>query len=125
MAGALLLGLERDRHVAPVDRRLDLLAALADHDDALVGAERIDPVEQVEQQRPAGDRMQHLVRVRPHARALPGGKDDNGKTALIGHGASNGMAERSAPDFSLKSSHKRKGRPRRSRPRSVSDALEP
>ena len=87
MAGAFLLGLDGDRDVAPGDRLLDLLAALADDDDALVGAERIDPVEQVEKQRPAGDRVKHLVGVRAHARALPGGKDDNGETALVGHSA--------------------------------------
>ena len=74
-----------DRDVAAGDRLLDLVAAFADDDDALVGAERIDPVEQVQEQRPAGDRMQHLVGVGAHARALPGGKDDDGETALVGH----------------------------------------
>ena len=77
----------------PCDRRLDLLAALADDDHALVRAERVDAVEQVQEQRPAGDRMKHLVGVRAHARALPGGEDDDGETALVGHSrASNGMA---------------------------------
>ena len=69
----------------PGDRRLDLLAALADDDHALVGAERVDPVEQVQQHRPAGDRVQHLVRVGAHPRALPGGKDHDGETALVAH----------------------------------------
>ena len=105
MAGALLLGLDGDRNVAPGDRRLDLIAALADDHDALVGAERIDPVEQVEEQRPARDRMEHLVRVGAHARALPGGKDDDGETALIGHSA-RAMAWRSGA-----SATKRKGGP--------------
>ena len=85
MAGALLLGLDGDRDVAAGDRRLDLLAALADHHHALVGAERVDPVEQVQQQRPAGDRMKHLVRVGAHARALPRGEDHDGKSALVAH----------------------------------------
>ena len=60
--------------VAAGDRRLDLLAALADDDHALVRAERIDAIEQVEKQRPAGDRVQHLVGVGAHPRALPGGQ---------------------------------------------------
>ena len=73
--------------VAAGNRGLDLLAALADDDDALVGAERVDAVEQVQQQRPAGDRVKHLVGVGAHARALPGGQDDDGEAARVGHRA--------------------------------------
>jgi hypothetical protein len=36
----------------------------------------------MQQQRPAGDRVQHLVRVGAHARALPRGKDDDGRGTL-------------------------------------------
>ena len=71
--------------VAPGDRCFDLLAALADDHHALVRAERVDAVEQVQQQRPAGDRVEHLVGVGAHARALPRGKDHDGKTALVAH----------------------------------------
>jgi hypothetical protein len=45
--------------------------------------------------------VQHLVRVRAHARALPRGKDDDGKAALIVHGRRNGTAAPSSPDLSL------------------------
>src|SRR4029079_5673251 len=87
VARALLLGLEGDRHVTPRARCLELLAALADDHHALVRPERIDAVEQVQKQRPAGDRMQHLVLVGAHARALARGKDHDGKAALFAHGA--------------------------------------
>ena len=85
VAGALLFGLDRNGHVAPGDRFFDLVASLADHDHALVGAERVDPVEQVQQHRPAGDRVQYLVRVGSHSGALPSGKDHDGKSALVAH----------------------------------------
>ena len=98
MARSLLLRLERDRDFSVLDRRLDLFATLAHDDHPLVRAQCVDPLEQVKQQRPAGDRMQHFVRVGTHARALPRGKDDNGETALVAHrGASHGMARKPAP----------------------------
>ena len=85
--GAELLRLvgDGDGDVAAAERLLDLVATLADDDDALVGAERVDAVEEVQEQRPAGDRVKHLVGVGSHARPLPRGKDDNGETALVGH----------------------------------------
>ena len=46
---------------------------------------RIDAVEQMKEQRSAGDRVKHLVRIGAHAGALPRGKDDNGETALVAH----------------------------------------
>ena len=85
MPGALLLALNGDRDVAALECRFDLLATLADDDHTLVCAEPIHRVEQVQEQRPAGDRMQHFVRVGTHARALPRGKDHDGETALVGH----------------------------------------
>ncbi len=87
MPGTLLLGLVRDRHIATANGDLDLVAALADDHDALFGAERVDPLEQVQQQRAAGDRVKHLVGVRAHAGALPCGEDDYGETALVAHRA--------------------------------------
>src|SRR6478672_9466375 len=50
VACAPLLGLDGDRHVAAGDRRLDLLAPLADDDDTLVGAEAVHAIEQMEKQ---------------------------------------------------------------------------
>ncbi len=85
MAGPFLVGLVRDGHVASVQRDFHLVAAFADHHHAPVGAEPVDAVEQVQQQRAAGDRVKHLVRVGAHARALPGGKDDHGEFALVVH----------------------------------------
>ena len=87
MGGAFLVGLDRHLNAASGDRRLDLLAALSKNDDASLGAQGIDPVEQMKQQRPPGDRVQYLVRVGAHARSLPGGKDDHGKAALVAHRA--------------------------------------
>ena len=78
---------------APGDRRLDLLAALAEDDDDLARRRRLDRIEQVQQHRPVGDRMEHLVRVRPHPRALPRGKDHDGEMALVAHARSNGTAQ--------------------------------
>ena len=85
MTGALLLGLECDGDIATGDGRFDLLAPLADHHHPLVGAERVDLVEQMEEQRPAGDGVEHLVGVRAHPRPLPGGEDDDGEAALVTH----------------------------------------
>src|SRR5205085_2161480 len=87
VARPLLLGLYGNRHLAAGKRRFDLLAALAEDHDLPFGPKRVDPVEEVEQQWPAGDGMEHLVRIRTHARSLPGGEDDHGETALLGHGA--------------------------------------
>jgi hypothetical protein len=85
MAGPLLLRLQRDLDASPGDSRFDLFAALAHDEHALVCAECIDTVEQMQKQRLAGDRVKHLVGVGPHARALPGSKDDDGEAALIIH----------------------------------------
>ena len=58
-------------------------------EEAIAAAQDLtpDPVQQVEQQRPARDRVKHLVRIGAHARALPGGKDNDGEAALFGHRA--------------------------------------
>src|SRR6185369_10371895 len=78
-----LLRLMGDRDVAARERELDLVAALSDHHDALFRPERINPFEEVKKERAAGDRMQHLVRVRAHARSLPRSKDHDGKSTLF------------------------------------------
>jgi hypothetical protein len=41
--------------------------------------------------------MEDLVGVGAHAGPLPRGKDDNGETALVGHGWANAMALGQAP----------------------------
>ena len=92
MGGALLLGLVGDLHAAAVQRHFDLVAALADDDDALLRAKRVDRVEQMHQHRLAGDRVQHLVRVGAHARALAGGEHDDGKWGRRGHRRPHGMS---------------------------------
>ena len=67
-------------------RSFQLLAALADDHHAPLRAHRLDGREQVEQHWLARDRVEHLVRVGAHARALPRGEDDDREIRLI-HGA--------------------------------------
>ena len=81
MAGAELLALRHHLDAERRHRRLDLVAARADHHHAALGRQFLDAGEQVEQHRPAGERVQHLVLVRLHPRALAGGEDDGGKRA--------------------------------------------
>ena len=117
VAGALLLAPGRRSLTSrPASAALDLLAALADDHDALVGAERVDPVEQVQQQRPAGDRVQHLVRVGAHARPLPRGEDHDGKTACVGSSPrAMAWAPQSQASAAARASELRSARCRRSR----------
>ncbi|GAA4716054.1 hypothetical protein GCM10023325_10470 [Sphingomonas lutea] len=61
------------------DRRFDLLAPLPDDDNLPVRTQTVDAVEQVQQQGPAGNRVQNLMRIGSHARALPRGQDDDGE----------------------------------------------
>ena len=81
MAGTLLLRLDGDGRAEAGDGGLDLVAALADDHHALCRAERIDGCQKVQEQRPAGDRVEHLVGVGAHPRALPGGEDDRCEAA--------------------------------------------
>ena len=77
--GAELLGLQRPADRRFGQRRADLLAAMAvDHVDG-VGRERLRAVDDVLQQRSAGQRLQHLGQVALHALALAGGQDDDGQ----------------------------------------------
>ena len=69
----------------------DLLAALADHHHASFGAERVDRVEQMQQHRPAGDRVQHLVRVGRMRVPFPAARMITAKRRWSTMGASNGM----------------------------------
>ena len=84
MRGAQLLALPRDLDTRGGDRRFDLLAARADHDDAARRPGLVQTVDQVDQHRPPGDRVQHLVQIGLHARTLARGKDDDGERT--GHG---------------------------------------
>jgi hypothetical protein len=86
MSRAQLLRLVCNQYIAPVERLLNLVAALTDDNDALVGAQRVYAVEKVQKQRAARDGVEHLVRVRSHAGALSRGKDDDGEAALVTHG---------------------------------------
>ena len=61
MAGAELLGLKRDPDAAPRHRLLDLLAPGADHDHLPLGRQLGHARQQVQQHRPPGHRMKHLV----------------------------------------------------------------
>jgi len=57
--------------------------------------------------------VKHLVGVGAHPGALPGGKDDNGETALVGHWPE----QWHGVPASASALTKRKGRPQRSRPK--------
>ena len=67
--------------------RLDLFALVADHHHGPRRRERGDAVEQVGEHRPPRNRVQHLVQIGLHPRALACGEDDGGD--LSGHGAPN------------------------------------
>jgi hypothetical protein len=73
MPGAFLLGLVGNSHIAALDGTFDLFASLADDDNPSRRANGIDAIEQMKQQRAAGDRMKHLVRVRAHPGTRSGG----------------------------------------------------
>ncbi len=83
---ALLFGLECGGDSMPFERRLKLLAALADHDHAPVCAHRLDRGEQMKKHRLSRDGMKDLVRVGTHSRALPRGENDDREFRLV-HGA--------------------------------------
>ena len=82
VAGAVLLGLQRPAHVAALEGLQHLLAAVAVDDVRGGGFEAGGGVEHVAEQRPAGERLQHLGQVGLHALALAGGQDHDGQ----GHG---------------------------------------
>ncbi len=83
--GAELLGLQcrGQRHSGEVggsgQEVLHLLAAVADDGDHLPRTERGGGADGVPEQRPAGQRVQHLRDRRAHAGALPGGEHDDGR----------------------------------------------
>jgi hypothetical protein len=79
MAGAVLFRLQGPLHGGLGEGRAHLLAAVAvDHVDGL-GRQFRGGGEHVAEQRPAGERLQHLGQVALHALALAGGQDDDGK----------------------------------------------
>ena len=89
MGGALLRLLEDDHALMRGDQGLDLLALVADHDHQPFGAERVDRRQQMGEHGLPGDRVQHLVQVGLHPRALARGEDDGGDGP--GHGSGDAM----------------------------------
>ena len=79
MPGALLLGLQRPADVGARDRRAHLFRAMSMDDVDRVGLERARGCDDVREQRPAGQRLQHLRQVARHALALAGSQDDDGQ----------------------------------------------
>ncbi len=86
MASSQLLLLHGDHRACSGDSGFHLLAARANHDDLPLGLKLRDAGQQVQQHWPTRDRMEHLMLGGLHARALPGGKDDDGEWAGGGHG---------------------------------------
>ena len=79
MARAFLLRLQRPADVVAGDRRADSLGAVA-MDDVDVGrVERARRGDDVREERPACQRLQHLRQVALHALALAGGQDHDGE----------------------------------------------
>ena len=78
MPGAELFGLQHRLDAVRRDGSLDLRAPRPRHDDDPRGVERAERVDQVQQHRAAGDRVEDLVQVRLHPRALAGSEDDHG-----------------------------------------------
>ena len=74
-------------NVAPFQRSVELLALVADHHDRALEIELGKAVEQVEQHRPPGDRVQDLMQVALHTGSLACSKDDGGEFAGSVHGA--------------------------------------
>ena len=92
VAGAALHRLldEFDRHVGEellLDRLGDVFGAVPDDDDDAIERERGEGVEHVQDHGAAAQRVQHLGRARPHARALAGRGHDGSEwtSTLTGH----------------------------------------
>ncbi len=85
MAGAQLRFLQGSLHIV-AQRRLQLLASCAHHHNLARRSQRIDRMHQVVDHRASGNRVQHLVQRRLHARAFSGGKDDGGELVFVCHG---------------------------------------
>ncbi len=83
MAGTELLGLQRPLQVLPGETLADPLAAVAvDHVDRVYAIERAGRIDDVLQQGPAGEWLQHLRQVGVHALALAGSQDHDGERHL-------------------------------------------
>ena len=89
VAGAELLFLHRDLDRAAQlvgqlgDRGRDPVAVMADHDHEMSRCHLGDRVQRVRQHAAAGQRVQHLRGVRPHAGAGPGGQDQDRGLAVV------------------------------------------
>jgi hypothetical protein len=86
MGGAELRLLRGDGNAKGGERLLDLVPSVAGDDHGALRRERADLAQQMQQHRPAGDRMEHLVEIGFHPRALAGGEDDGGE-GRSAHGA--------------------------------------
>ncbi len=78
MPGAQLLGLQHPVNPAVREGLAHALAAMAVNHMDRRGIERARRVDDMGQQRPAGQRLQHLRQVARHALALACGQDDDG-----------------------------------------------
>ena len=77
MTRAFLLGLEVPADVAPCDSGAHLVRAMAmDHVDR-IGTEGARRRNDMREERPARQRLQHLRQVARHALSLAGGQDDD------------------------------------------------
>jgi hypothetical protein len=72
-------------HITAVQGDFHLVASLADDDDTAFRADPVDPVEEMEKQRPGGDRVKDLVRVGAHPGALPGGENHDCEISYLRH----------------------------------------
>ncbi len=96
VGGAELRFLQRHAGAARRDGLLHLFATRADDDDLGHRAQRLDPGDQMHQHRPARDRVQHLVEVGLHARALAGSEDHGSERAGRGVRQFHGPADATA-----------------------------
>ena len=90
VAGAPLHALldELDRHLGDellLQRLGDALGAVADDDDDALERQLRERVDDVQHHRPPAQRVQHLRRRRPHARALARGEHDGGERSVLAH----------------------------------------
>lgn len=99
VAGTQRLALDDPRDAAIRHAVPHLLRSVADHHAQALGLEPPRRVQDMGQQRPARERMQHLGNVGMHPLALAGGEDDNlqwGSSRL--HGVLEGQTKRAGSD---------------------------
>jgi hypothetical protein len=98
VSGAMLWVLDDDDPTVRRDQRLDLLASAPDHHDRVSRRQRVDGREQVVEHRSPRDRMEDLVQIGLHPRALAGGEDDGGDGAMGRHGRPRATIRLKLPD---------------------------